>query len=117
VNLESAITQLERYKLLQNNWADQNVSVTISYDLNEVENIINWLLANWESYVGVSFIYRNDPTKTAKDLGYLFLPQEVVSKEIYNYYISTLLPVNLDAGNSFDEIDINECVSGVCPVK
>ena len=32
VNLESAIDQLERYKLYQENWTDQNTSVTISYD-------------------------------------------------------------------------------------
>ena len=117
VNLETAIEQLERYKLLQNNWADQNVSVTISYDLTEVDDILDWLMANWESYVGVSFIYRNDPTKTAKDLGYLFLPQEVVSKETYDKYVETLLPIDLDAGNSFDELTSDECASGVCPVK
>jgi hypothetical protein len=34
-----------------------------------VPAIVDWLLRNWESYVGVSFIYRNDPTKTAADLG------------------------------------------------
>jgi ribonucleoside-triphosphate reductase (formate) len=117
VNLETAIEQLERYKLLQNNWADQNVSVTISYDLHEVEDIIEWLLANWESYVGVSFIYRNDPTKTAKDLGYLFLPQEVVSKEKYEEYVNTLKPIDLDAGNSLEELISDECAMGVCPVK
>jgi ribonucleoside-triphosphate reductase len=117
VNLETAIEQLTRYKLLQDNWSDQNVSVTISYDKHEVPDIINWLLANWESYVGVSFIYRNDPTKTASDLGYLFLPQEVVTKKIYEDYVSKLLPVNLDSGNSFDELINDECISGICPVK
>jgi adenosylcobalamin-dependent ribonucleoside-triphosphate reductase len=117
VNVESAITQLERYKLLQTSWTQQNTSVTISYDPSEVEDIIDWLLANWDCYVGVSFLYRNDPTKTAKDLGYLYLPQEVVTKEAYDKYIATLLPVDLEGANSFDEIVQDDCATGACPIK
>lgn len=117
VNLESAVTQLERYKLLQNNWTQQNTSITISYSPEEVPEIIDWLLANWDMYVGVSFLYRADPTKTAKDLGYLFLPQEVVTKEAYNNYVATLLPIDLEATNSFDEIQGEECATGACPVR
>jgi hypothetical protein len=117
VNLESAIAQLERYKLLQTSWTQQNTSVTISYDPTEVNDIIDWLLANWDIYVGVSFLYRNDPTKTAKDLGYLYLPQEVVTKEAYDKYVSTLLPVNLENTESFEEITQDDCATGACPIK
>jgi ribonucleoside-triphosphate reductase len=117
VNLESAISQLERYKMLMKTWCQQNVSATISYSVDEVEDIVNWLLDNWDNYVGVSFLFRADPTKTAKDLGYLYLPQEVVTKEVFDAYASTLQPIEIDQGNSFDELQSDECVSGVCPVK
>jgi len=117
VNLESAITQLERYKLLQTSWTQQNTSVTISYDPTEIEDIINWLLANWDIYVGVSFLYRNDPTKTAKDLGYLYLPQEVITKETHDKYVATLLPVDFNDTESFDELDEQGCSIGACPIK
>lgn len=117
VNLESAVEQLDRYKLLQDNWTNQNTSVTISYDPSEIKSIIDWLLTNWDSYVGVSFLYRNDPTKTARDLGYAYLPQEVVTKEAYDEYVSKLLPIDLDLTNSMAELLSDECVSGVCPVK
>lgn len=117
VNLESAITQLERYKLIQTTWNQQNTSVTISYDPSEVPAIIDWLLDNWDCYVGVSFIYRTDPTKTAKDLGYLYLPQEVVDERTYRDYVTTLLPVDLDNTNSFDELVDAECATGACPVR
>lgn len=117
VNLESAISQLERYKKYQRYWTQQNTSVTISYDPGEVADIIDWLLDNWDSYVGVSFIYRNDPTKTAEDLGYLYLPQEVVTKEHIEEYMSRLHPINLEEANSFDELRDEECSTGVCPVK
>ena len=100
VNQETAIEQLERYKKYQEHWCQQNVSCTISYEPKEVKDVINWLLANWDIYVGVSFLYKADPTKTAQDLGYAYLPQEVVTKETYEEYVSTLkefvLP-NLDS--------------------
>jgi ribonucleoside-triphosphate reductase len=118
INTTSAIDQLKKYKLLQNNWTQHNTSVTISYDLEEVEDIKSWLLTNWNSYVGVSFIFRADPTKTAKDLGYLYLPQEVVTKEVFDEYVIKLDQINIDEStNSFYELEDDECQSGVCPVK
>jgi len=115
VNLESAITQLDRYRLLQNNWTQQNTSVTISYSPEEVPDIINWLLENWDSYVGVSFLYRTDPTKSAKDLGYQYLPQEVVTKDVYDEYVAKLSPVEIEGSSA--EIESQECAGGACPVK
>lgn len=117
VNLESAVSQLERYKMLMRNWCDQNVSATISYSPDEVPAIIDWLLENWDNYVGVSFLYRNDPTKTAKDLGYVYLPQEVVTKEVYDAYVENLQPLDIDEANSFDELEADECAGGACPVR
>jgi len=117
VNLESAIEQLERYKMLMQNWCQQNVSATISYSVEEVPAIIDWLLDNWELYVGVSFLFRADPTKTAKDLGYLYLPQEVVSKEVFDEYASLIQPLVIDQANSFDEIQGEECAGGACPIR
>ena len=117
VNLDSAVEQLNKYKMIQTSWTQQNTSVTISYDPSEIPAIIDWLLDNWDCYVGVSFIYRTDPTKTAKDLGYLYLPQEVVDERTFKDYAQTLLPVDLNNTNSFDEIMDAECATGACPVK
>jgi ribonucleoside-triphosphate reductase len=117
VNLDTAVEQLEKYKLIQTSWTQQNTSVTISYDPTEVPAIIDWLLDNWDCYVGVSFIYRTDPTKTAKDLGYLYLPQEVVDEQTFRNYIHQLTPVSLENANSFDEIMGEDCATGACPIK
>ena len=118
VNLESAVSQLERYKKYQVYWCQQNVSNTISYDPSEVPAIIDWLLTNWEHYVGVSFLYRMDPSKTAMDLGYLYLPQEVVTKEVYDSYVKGLRPVDFsDIADSKDNVmESQECSGGSCPV-
>jgi ribonucleoside-triphosphate reductase len=117
VNLETAVEQLDRYKMLMDNWCQQNVSATISYSVDEVEQIIDWLLTNWDSYVGVSFLFRADPTKTAKDLGYLYLPQEVVTKEAYDEYVAKIQPIILDEANDIDAVVEDDCSSGACPVR
>lgn len=117
VNLESAVSQLERYKLIQTAYCQQNVSNTISYSPDEVPDIIDWLLENWEIYVGVSFLYRTDPSKTAKDLGYLYLPQEVVTKETYDDYVNSLGDVDFDGTLGDYEVESQECAGGACPVK
>lgn len=117
VNLESAVSQLERYKMLMLNWCQQNVSATISYSVDEVPAIIDWLLENWDYYVGVSFLFRADPTKTAKDLGYLYLPQEVVTKDAYDAYVSYIQPIELDKANDIDAEIEDECASGACPIR
>lgn len=117
VNLESAVSQLIRYKMLMDNYCDQNVSCTISYDKEELSEIIDWLFNNWDSYVAVSFLKRNDPSKTAKDLGYPYLPQEVVTKEGYYEYVSSLLEIDLDSNNSHEELLEDGCATGVCPIR
>ncbi len=117
VNLESAVSQLERYGMLMQTWCQQNVSATISYSVDEVPAIIDWLLENWGLYVGVSFLFRADPTLTAKDLGYLYLPQEVVDKETYDAYAAVLQPIELEKANNIDAELEDECAGGACPIR
>jgi ribonucleoside-triphosphate reductase (formate) len=119
VNLESAIVQLERYRLLMENWCEQNVSVTVSYSPEEVPEIIDWLLTHWDSYVGVSFLYRNDPTKNAEDLGYAYLPQDVVTEEEWTRYNSGLKDIDFDAHCAAiddDQLE-DDCAGGSCPIR
>lgn len=117
VNTESAVDQLDRYKLMMDHYVDHNCSVTISYDPSEIPSIIDWIMDNWDSYVGVSFIYRADPTKTAKDLGYEYLPQEVVTHETYKSYSDNLWPVDLEDANSLLELTDADCATGACPIR
>jgi ribonucleoside-triphosphate reductase len=117
VNNETAIDQLNRYKMLMDHYVEQNCSVTISYSPDEAKAIVDWLMNNWDSYVGVSFILRNDASKTAADLGYLYLPQEVTTKELHDAYVATLNPIDLDASNTLEELLEDECASGACPIR
>jgi len=117
VNVDSAIHQLEWYRLLQETWCEQNVSNTISYDPTEIPAIIDWLQENWETYVGVSFLFRNDPTKNAEDLGYAYLPQEVVTKNVFDKYASTLKDIDYSGIEMRDDELAESCATGACPVR
>jgi adenosylcobalamin-dependent ribonucleoside-triphosphate reductase len=125
VNLEPAVAQLDRYKLLMDNYVDHNCSVTISYSPEEVPAIVDWLNENWDDYVGVSFLYRTDPTKTAADLGYPYLPQEVVTQEAFNEYADTLKPLKhgrkgVKHKDHEEDLEIDageECATGACPIR
>lgn len=116
VNLESAVSQLNRYKLLMDNYVSHNASITVSYDTTEIPEIVDWLWLNWDSYVGVSFIYRNDPLKTAEDLGYPYLPQEVVDESTFKSYVAGLRPVIIDKINVPEELE-DDCATGACPIR
>lgn len=118
-NLEAAVVQLERYKRWQKNWCQQNVSQTIYYDDSEVELIVDWLIANWDCYVGVSFMKRYDPSMRAEDIGAAYLPQTVITKAEYDNYVANLKPVDLKDSKELDnEIDTGEeCSTGACPIK
>lgn len=115
VNTESAIDQLERYRWVMDNYVEHNCSITVSYDPSEIPGIVSWLMHNWDTYVGVSFILRNDPTKTAEDLGYAYLPQEVVTKETYDAYVKTLKKMKLV--DSLEELKDEGCSTGACPIR
>ena len=115
--LESAVAQLNRYIKIQNFYTDHNVSNTISYSKEEVPEIIEWLLENWNAYVAVSFLFRTDPTKNAKDLGFEYLPQEVVTEKEFQEYVNNLLSVNFDIIETYEEWLDDGCATGACPIK
>ena len=66
---------------------------------------------------GVSFLYNTDPTKSAEDLGYLYLPQEVVTKDKYDEYVSQLKPIKMSSsGIIIDDLE-DDCEGGACPIR
>lgn len=118
INRDTAVDQLERYKLLMDNYVDHNASITVSYDPKEVPDIVHWLTYNWDHYVGVSFMLRADATKTAEDLGFPYLPQEVVTKEFYDQYLAKLKPLdNDDHEAGIADIIDEACSTGACPIR
>ncbi len=116
VNTESALEQLERYRLYMNHYVDTNASITVSYSPEEISDVVAWLDHNWDNYVGVSFLPRIDPTKTAEDLGYPYMPQSVVTKEEFLEYVGNLKSIENVSG-SMELLDEEACSTGACPIR
>ena len=125
VNMESALDQLDRYKLLQDHYVDHNCSITIYYSPDEIPEIIDWLQSNWDSYVGVSFLYRPDPVAMVRDpkavarqLSYPYLPQTPVDEATFRAYADTLKPVDFTGTDIEEMLEDEACtVGGACPIR
>lgn len=117
VNIDSAVDQLDTYKRWNTNWTDHNTSVTISWDITELDDIVEWLYRHWNDFVAVSWLMRTDPTKTAKDLGFPYLPQEVVNEADFRSYTSVLQPVDWSRLHGIHDLTLTDCSTGQCPTR
>lgn len=113
VNNESAIEQLERYKMLMGSYVEQNCSVSIYYKKPEIAGIVDWLILNWDYYVGVSFL----PILSEEEKSqFAYMPQEVVTKEEYDSYKDQITDIDLKEITGFHQnTKDKECEQGVCP--
>lgn len=112
----SAIDQLELVKKLQTYWADQAVSVTVYYKLEELPLIKNWLSENYNSSVkSVSFLLHSEH-------GFKQAPLEEINKETYEKMKSKIKNVEFGTQSAYnyetDSVNSNvECAGGHCPIK
>jgi len=106
----SAIDQLEVIKRLQLEWSDNSVSVTIYYRKEELEAIRWWLHDNYINTKSVSFLLHSDH-------GFDQAPMEEITKEKYEELKAGVTPITSIESISLDEIDINDCDTGACPVR
>ena len=108
----SAIEQLEFIKWVQTNWSDNAVSVTVTYKMEELNDIKEWLNNNsTENIKTVSFLLYSDH-------GFDQAPYETVSKEIYEELNSKIIPITfIDENNNDLMNDIDDCATGACPIK
>lgn len=121
-NNTSAVEQIRTYEHVMKHYCDQNVSITVSYDPDEIKDMVPEIrrLMSENNFVGMSFILRSDPSKTAADLGYPYIPQECVTEDVFREYENHLTSENFDGiiGAEDREVDLGkECAGGVCPVK
>ena len=78
---ESAIEQLERYKLFITNYVEHTVSVTITVAEHEWDDVTQWVWNNWEYCIGIAFLPRFDPSELESP--YPNMPYESITKEQY----------------------------------
>lgn len=104
------INQLERIKTVQTCWADQAVSNTIYYKLDDLSRIKDWLKENYNTSIKtISFCLH-------RGHGYEQAVLQPITKEKYQESIKTLK--SLERVHTNEQIlEGLECSNGVCPVR
>ena len=75
-NDRGALEQCEYWLQVKNNWTEHNPSVTITYQADEVLDIIKWVWENQDKIGGMTFL-------PAFDAQYEQMPYEEITREEY----------------------------------
>jgi len=115
----TALEQLERYRLVMENYADHNVSITVRMDPSEIKEVAKWVYDNWYSFVGVSFL------RKSREI-YPLMPLEEITRDQYLVAKASLPDLSnlkkvvdaIERGEykATDDLDPS-CDSGICPVR
>ncbi len=114
-NDQSALEQLEYWKMVKVNFTEHNPSVTISVGNDEWIAVANWLYENWDIVGGLSFLPREDHV-------YRLAPYEAIDEKTYKELSKRLEHVDYSKIISYEkqnETDLKKelaCVSGVCEI-
>ena len=106
----TACDQLDIIKRLQSEWSDNSVSVTIYYRKEELDEIKEWLRENYINVKSVSFLLHSDH-------GFDQAPLEEITKEKYEEMKASVTPITSIDSISLDEVEIDNCDTGACPVR
>jgi len=102
--------QLDVVKRLQTDWSDNSVSVTVYYKKEDLEDIKKYLSENYkDNFKTLSFLLYNDH-------GFKQAPYQTISKELYEAMIKDVDPITSATVHERD-FEIENCDSGVCPIK
>lgn len=107
VQSETTRGQFERQLAVQNAWADNAVSCTISFDKNKPDELAACL---------EEFVPKLKSTSCLpKEHGYDQPPYEAINQDMFNKLSA---PINFGARlTKGGEFEIDECASGACPVR
>ncbi len=106
----TAVDQLKVIKRLQAEWSDNSVSVTIYYRKEELDDIKAWLKDNYVNVKSVSFLLHSDH-------GFVQAPMEEISRETYERLKDGTTPITSITQINMEDIDIQDCATGACPVR
>lgn len=111
----SAIDQLEFWKLNKIHWTEHNPSVTISYRMDEIVEMIAWVARNKDVVGGVSFLPVDDHV-------YAQAPYEEIDEATYEKMVAEFPAIAWETVYSFEMDDMTTaaqeqaCFAGSCEV-
>lgn len=114
-NDQTALAQLEYWKMVKENFTEHNPSVTISVGEDEWISVANWLYENWDIIGGLSFLPRSNHV-------YRLAPYEEITKEKYEEMMKKFPEIDFSKIVSYEREDQTQgskelaCVAGVCEI-
>ncbi|MFA6254034.1 MAG: ATP cone domain-containing protein [Candidatus Paceibacterota bacterium] len=112
---QTAIEQLEYWKMVKENYTEHNPSVTISIGEDEWVAVADWLYKNWDIIGGLSFLPRSNHV-------YKLAPYEEVAKERYDEMVKNFPELDFSKIVLYEQDDQTQgskelaCSSGVCEI-
>jgi len=112
---QSAIEQLEYWKVLKENYTEHNPSTTISIGDEEWIDVANWIYKNWDIVGGLSFLPRSNHI-------YQLAPYETTDKKTYEDMLKRFEHIDFSKIVTYEATDeLNQkaelaCVGGVCSI-
>ncbi|MFA5024755.1 MAG: ATP cone domain-containing protein [Candidatus Paceibacterota bacterium] len=112
---QTAIEQLEYWKMVKENYTEHNPSVTISIGEDEWVAVADWLYKNWDIIGGLSFLPRADHV-------YKLAPYEEITKERYEEMVKNFPELDFSKIVLYEHDDETQgskelaCSSGVCEI-
>jgi len=98
---QTAIEQLENWKLFQNYWSEHSVSVTVYVKENEWLKVGDWVYNNFNSITGISFLPYSEHT-------YEQAPYQDVSEQDYIKAVKAFPPLDFSRLVEFEKEDNTE---------
>jgi ribonucleoside-triphosphate reductase (thioredoxin) len=114
-NDQSAIEQLEYWKMVKENFTHHNPSTTISVGDDEWIEVANWVYKNWNIVGGLAFLPRDNHV-------YQLAPYETCDEKTYKEMLKRLEHIDFSKIVTYEATDeLNQkaelaCVGGVCSI-
>ena len=112
---QTAIEQLEYWKMVKENYTEHNPSITISVGPQEWIAVANWVYSNWDIVGGLSFLPREDHV-------YQLAPYETIDEKRYKELAKRMEHIDYSKIITYEkqnELDVKKelaCVAGVCEI-
>jgi ribonucleoside-triphosphate reductase len=112
---QTALSQLEKWKMFKLNWTEHNPSVTIYVRPEEWLDVGKWVYDNWDIVGGLSFLPYDGGV-------YPLAPYESISKEDYEKRIAAFPEINWAKLVRYEKTDMTDlhqqsaCVGGACEI-
>ncbi len=113
---QTAIQQLEHWKMVKTYFTEHNPSVTIQVGDGEWIEVAQWLYRNWDMIGGLSFLPRENHV-------YQLAPYEEIDEKKYKEMIKNFEHIDYSKIITYEKIDETDvkkelaCVGGMCEIE